>query len=616
MKKNKKFDKDLQKKYIESCIAKGFKYEEDAINDRIIVCESIKLSCKKTKENRKKYIYKKDKLEDIYHFLFYVNIPSKNGGVIRFVPAAWQCWVINSIYGVYKKREHFEEDKIDDDILQFQDENIKQNYDLDEERLIQEALIFVARKAGKSYLAGILLLYSFLKGNRSSENYIYGIEKAQSLHLLDYLKDIISISPALKKRIKTLQYKLRTDRNGTCFITPLANNAKNQDGYLPSTVVYDEYAVYPNKSAYEIMISGQGSIPNPLNIFITTANFFTEYPIIDDINLGKKILKGEITNDRKFYAIYELDESDLVNDNYQTNYKNWIKVNPSIGTTVTLERLINMWETAKLSESGKRNFLVKNLNLFIKNSESWLEDKYIKECSKQFNIEDLFGCKAWLGMDLSQTTDLASLVLTIEDKDKLLYQKFFTYFPSEQENKKLRKTQIDLTDWISKGFIQEHHNKTINNDLIYLDILYIIKNFDLQSVVYDPFSAKDIILKLNNEKFNIDNEDAEKIMWLKIKAFPQFVKYFNIPIRFLEKLIYNKEIIFEQNPVFRYNISNIVPFYDFNGYVKFDKNKSKDSIDMAVASAMSIAAYLDTEYSSLNNLVFEQETKEENNLNY
>ena len=113
-------------------------------------------------------------------------------------------------------------------------------------------------------------------------------------------------------------------------------------------------------------------------------------------------------------------------------------------------------------------------------------------------------------MDLSQTTDLSSLVLTIEGKDKKLYQKFFTYFPSEQENKKLRKTQIDLSDWINKGYIQEHHNKTINNDLIYLDILYIIKNFNLQSVIYDPFSAKDIILKLNNEKFNTDNEDAEK----------------------------------------------------------------------------------------------------------
>lgn len=597
--------KELKLEYIKRCIEKGYKYEDDAINDKIIVSESIKKACLRSKKNREKYIYKENELFNIYSFLFYINIPSKNG-IIRFVPASWQCWIINSIYGVYTKKSQYKADEADEDIYRFQDNNKKAQI-TDDERLINHALIFVARKAGKSYLAGILLLYSLLQGNRSSENYIYGIEKSQALHLLDYLKDIINISPALAKRVKNLQYKLRCEVNGTSFITPMANNAKSQDGYLPSTVVYDEYAVYPDKSAYEIMLSGMGAVKNPLNIFITTANFFPDYPITNDLEIGKKILNGEIENDRHFYAIYKLDKWDIDNETYLTNYDVWQKANPSIGTTITLERLVSMWESSKLSESGKRNFLVKNLNIFLKNQTSWMPDNLIVECSNDFDLTNLHGCKAWLGMDLSQTTDLSSMTLTIQ-KDNKLYQKFFTYFPDYQNNKKLRKTQIDISEWIEKGYITAHHGQTIDNKLIYNDILYIIENFDLKEIVYDAYSARDIIMWLDNEKMKND-----RVMWLTVKAFPQQPKYFNIPIRTLERMIYNKEIVFEKNPCFRYNISNIVPYYDYNGYVKFDKNKSKDSIDMGVSSSMSIAAYLDTEYNSINNLIEEMENANNKN---
>jgi len=60
----------------------------------------------------------------------------------------------------------------------------------------------------------------------------------------------------------------------------------------------------------------------------------------------------------------------------------------------------------------------------------------------------------------------------------------------------------------------------------------------------------------------------------------------------MEKLVYDKDIVFQKNPVLLWNFRNIVLYSDGNNNVKFMKNKSLDSIDMAVSTAMSIGAYL------------------------
>ncbi|WP_430815199.1 terminase TerL endonuclease subunit [Carboxylicivirga sp. RSCT41] len=592
----------LKNEYIEACIKKGEKYEDDAISGDIIVPDTIRLAALRNKELRKKYIYKREELEDVYKFLFYINIPRQKAGVMRFVPAAWQCFIINAIYGIYIEINKKSEDLPDPDVEYFQDENnkLKVSDEIVIERLFIDVLIFVSRKSGKSVLGGLLSLYGLMKGNRSCEVYFFGREKAQALHLLDYLKDIISISPSLNRRVKQLQYKLRYEskEQGKCKAEPLGYDSSTKDGYKPDVCVYDEFAAYPNRSIVEVMESGQGATFSPLNVFITSANFFTDYPIVEDIETGKKILSPdeELTNDRKAYFIYQLDDKHEV-----SNEKSWIKANPGIGSSTSLYKLKQLYDSAQLTHSGKRNFLVKNLNFFINENEGWLEKEYIERCSKKFDIEELYGGRAWVGIDMSESTDLSSITVTIEHpKTKKLHQVFKTFFPHKQENKKLRKTKLDLTEWIKKGYIIPHPYEYIDEALVLLEIEQIIKLFDVKSIVYDPWGVKKIIKQLK----------AKYIGEFKIESFPQEPKYFNAPIRELEKLIYSKQIVFEDNPMFRYNIDNIVLFRNYNGYVRFDKKVSKDSIDMAISSAMSIGAYLDTEYDVIS-LITEDEYYDE-----
>ena len=46
------------------------------------------------------------------------------------------------------------------------------------------------------------------------------------------------------------------------------------------------------------------------------------------------------------------------------------------------------------------------------------------------------------------------------------------------------------------------------------------------------------------------------------------------------------------NPVLRWNYDNVVLYHDGNGNIKIMKDKSQDSVDGAVAHAMSVAAWL------------------------
>lgn len=593
--------KKLLEDYISTCINKGYQYEEDAISGKIIVPKTIKQAALRQRKLREKYIVKEDKLQEFYKFIFFINITHKSK-VIRFVPSGWQCFFFNCIYGLYKQVEKFEEDQVDLDVLRFQDNYTESTIDIeeDEERLFQHVLLFVARKSGKSITAGIAALYELTKGNKDAEIFLFGREKSQALHLLDYLKSIVSESPALSKRIDQLSYKLRFGGNGNCYCKPMSYDSTKKDGYLPSACIYDEYAVYEDRSTVEIMTSGQGATKNPIHFYVSSANFFLDHPLNEDIEIGKKVLAGEVDNDRWLYCIYQMDEEDLEGDNFK-NTKNWVKANPNIGASTSLASLVAMWETSQLTVSGRRNFQCKNLNMILSDIDGWLDDESIKKCSKDFDVTKLFGKEAYIGMDLSQTTDLSSLTLTVVDDDDQLYQIFKTYFPNKQGDKRLRKNKLDISGWIDDGHIIPIDSKYIDNDIVYQQIIEWLNNFDVKSILFDPYSAKDIIEKLESD---VD-------IWSKtdILPFPQQTRYFNFPIRTFEKYVEKGEITFEKNPCFRYNVSNVVPYYDYNLYMKLDKKTSKESIDMCVSAVMSFAGYINNKYGLLKEL--DNKNKEE-----
>lgn len=536
-------------KYVESCLKSANQYEEDVISGKIIVSEWIRKSVLRERELRAKYNYDIEKVKAVFQFCYYVFL-SKNK---RFVPLPFQAWIILSIYSLYR-------------------DNGK--------RLRKYGIIWMARKNGKTAFTAVLALYELMKGAEQSEVYFLATTSKQASVALNYLKATLSFSPALKKRVDSLVYHLRFKQHS--ILKPLANNPDKLDGLNPSFAIIDESHSHPNRDLFNIMDSGMKARENPLLLEISTAGFRKDYPFYNQLELAKKVLNGDLEQDNTFYALYTLDdESELEKP------ETWIKSNPALGTILDLDTLIEDMNKSKLVASDFNSFVVKNLNFYTENLHSWIDDEFYKKVFTDFDLESLKGSKAFLGIDLAATRDLAALVVLIE-KDDFLYVQSEHFIP-QNPSVLIRKNGLDLTDWINAGYITQTENNTIDYDYIAERIAWYVENFEVVSLGYDQWNSSQIIsqLQLNLGLFCV--------------RCPQTVGFFNTPLRFIEKYIIEEKISMSRNPVLRWMFRNVILFSDGNGNIKAMKNKSLDSIDGVVALAMAMGMYLEYNKYKFNN---------------
>ena len=151
--------------------------------------------------------------------------------------------------------------------------------------------------------------------------------------------------------------------------------------------------------------------------------------------------------------------------------------------------------------------------------------------------------------------------------------------PNDGE-KMLRSGGLSLYNWINDGLIYKSSSKTIDYDVIRDTLIEINNKYNIKIIYYDPSNSAIFIDKLR--KTGILN---------KCKPFPQRTHNFNEPLKYLEKLIFDEDIIMD-SPVLKWNINNAIIYTDGNGNIKIMKNKSADSVDGAVALGMAVGGYL------------------------
>jgi phage terminase large subunit-like protein len=546
-----------KEKYIEKHYKAALQYEEDVLSGKIMANKWLKLTAKRRKKLHKKYYFDEESVKKVFDFCFYVNLTVK-GKITRFEPLPWMSYLILNIYGYYRDKEKTK-------------------------RLFRYVLIWVARKNSKTTLAAILSLFSFLKEERNAEVYFLATTKDQSSQALRYLKQIVKDSPALRKRIDVMQYQLRSAYNGTSYAKSLPNEPDKLDGLSPSFAVIDERHALQTNELFNIIKTGTLARENPMIISISTAGFNKDYPFYNELEIGRKVLSGEVEDDSTFYMLFTLDSEEEVDDP-----KTWIKANPSLGVVLSLEDLIIDYKKASLTITDKINFKVKNLNLYADGETTWIPDEAYRRCFNEVDIKTFYGKKVYLGLDLSSTRDLSSLVAVIEGDDGKLNVFPEFYFPvNDNEQNKIRPSGIDLTGWIEKGWIEPHESRIIDYEKVYQRIKWYYEKFEVISLSYDRWDASILI------------NQVESNLLIDTFPTPQTTAFFTYPMRYLERLIFNEDINLSKSPALRWNFRNVVIYTDTSGNVKPAKNKSLDSIDGVIALLEALGAYAQINFDSV-----------------
>lgn len=536
--------------YAEIHYQAAYDYADQVASKQILTNRWIRLAVKRFRKDIKRKVFTLDpeKVKLVYKFFALLNIQVR-GEYDQFNLHPYQAFIILNLFLFYYRKTG--------------------------RRRFTSMFLFIARKNGKTVFAVALNLYFLvLDGVTDPQSLLIASTREQATIALDYAKGIIINSPAIQSRLRPMQYEIRfKDRNSIGFMKPVpAIDPARLEGYSPSSAILDEVHAYADARRYEVVTSGQGARLDPITLLISTAGSLANSFCNTMVENCKSILRGDARDDSMFILLYMLDEDDDYKDPSLR-----IKANPSLGEIVTIEYLDQEYQKTINIPSLLPNFLTKHLNIFTGGSEIWIPEEKLQRAAVPYFIKRVPKQDIYLGLDLSSTRDLTSLVGILEEDRKFDAIPWF-WLPSNSEML-FRKGGINLLNWIREDHIIHCQTETIDYDMIYDHIVNIDQEYNIVALGYDPFNSDLIVPRLIDYGINT-------------YKFPQTASAFNFPLKYLEKLIYEKQMSFGGNPVLLWNFRNVVLYIDGNNNIKIMKNRSKDSVDGAVSLGMALGGWL------------------------
>ena len=431
-------------------------------------------------------------------------------------------------------------------------------------RKYREAFFMVARKNGKStMLAGIALYMLLADGEAGAEVYSVATKKDQAKIIFDEVCHMVSQSPYLRKHIKKRKSDLYFSASMS-KLQPLGKNSDTLDGLNSSCVILDEAHAVKDRNLYEVMKQSQSARTQPLFVTITTAGTVRECIFDDMYSYACKVADGVITDPTFLPIVYELDS--------KAEWKDpgaWFKPNPGLGRIKKLEDLMAKVERAKQSPKDLSGILTKDFNVRETLYNAWLDFDTINNEST-FSLEDLRGCYAIGGADLSLTTDLTCatvLMLNPDTRERFVWQMY--WLPEDNFTQRVQEEKIPYDKWREAGLVRLCRGNTIDYSDVTAWFLELVNEHGITPlwVYYDSWSARYWVEEMEGYGF-------------KMERCIQGAKTLSLPMQNLGADLQAKKVNYNNNPILKWCLTNTAVQEDRNGNIVPKKASSpKQRID-------------------------------------
>lgn len=538
------------------------KYVEDVLDGTIVAGKLAIAACKRYLSDLEKersegfpYYFDESEAEDMCQF--FPMLPHSKGSKFAGHPfhlEPWQLFIVWNIYG-WKR--------ISDDTRRF-----------------RYAHLSFGRKNGKSTLAaGFALIGLVMDREPGSEVYIAATKKDQAKCVFEEAVRMRTGNSILKDTIKSHINRLFvTSTNSFCCTTA---SDKPLDGPNPHYVIFDELHAWreQHRKFYATMVTGSASRTQPLQIEITTYGDDQSKIWLETLTLCTGIANGTIIDESKFVFIAAIDDED---DPFDEGC--WIKANPNLGISVSLDYLRQQAMDAKNKPSFYKEFLSKHLQRITTSTQKAIEPA-IWNAAKGELSDWMLADGIGLGIDVGARDDFAAFgtcarfivgeETVIDEKEGT--EKTVPVYRYEVKAKAYMASDT-LRDLKSEPFATWIYNEqmhTHQQPLIQMrsDILNEMEELGIQTAGYDPSNAKLL---------------AEEIIASGFQAasIAQKAYMFNEPIREFLHLLKIGRIKHDGHPVLAWMATNAIIVADADGKWRFDKGNSEGKIDMIVAVVM------------------------------
>lgn len=372
-------------------------------------------------------------------------------------------------------------------------------------RQFREILLVVGRKNGKSLLAASIMdVATFVDGEYGAEIYCLAPKLEQAEIVYNCFWQMTQAEPETKQLIRSRKSDYFVeDTNST--IKKIAFNHKKSDGFNPHVVVCDEVASWvgeAGKKQYEVMKSALGARRQPMILSCTTSGYVNG-GIYDELILrATRFLRGDSKEKRFLPVLYMIDDIEKWNDINEIK-----KSMPNLGVSVTYDYILEEIAVAEGSLSKRAEFICKYCNLKQNSSTAWISSKVVEKSGGDPVTMERFDhhyCVA--GVDLSQTTDLTSACLVIEDNDELFVLSHF-WLPSEKLSDAIARDGLPYDEYIQKGWLSLAGENFVDYKAVYAWLVQAVEQYKLLplKVGYDRYSSQYLVQDLEAYGFQTDD---------------------------------------------------------------------------------------------------------------
>ena len=534
-------------------------YSHDVIDGRVIACQKHKWACLRflrdiEREGTDAFPYIFDETKAM-RFLKWMTLFKHTKGVLKgqhIRPHEIQVFVFGNIYGwVHKDTDY---------------------------RRFKKGYWQVGRKNAKSQSLACVASYEAMAfGESMSEVYIGATKTEQARIVWKETEAMLAGCPELKGKYE-VKYGAIHHPKSRSIIRPLSKeDRKTGDGLNPQCGIIDEYHAHETDEIYNILDSGMIARAQPLLMIITTAGTNLNNPCYrSEYQYVSKLLdpNNPVENDQYFAMVNELDKDEdgnLIDD--IKDEKAWLKANPIAASYP--EGIENI--RAKLKEALEKpdkmdDFLTKNMNVWInKREQAYISAERWAACGAE-NLPDISGLDAYVGVDLSATTDLTSVSIEIPLNDGQFVVLSHSFIPEEKLDERVKTDKMPFDQWVRQGWITATPGVVVDYTFVREYIKSIEETYGVlvKEICYDKYNARHLMQELEADGFTT-------------VEIPQGIRYLTEPTKNFRTKVFEKKIIHNKNPVLAWAVGNAVTRKDAQENIMLDKSKSTDRIDPLAA---------------------------------
>lgn len=284
------------------------------------------------------------------------------------------------------------------------------------------------------------------------------------------------------------------------------------------------------------------------------------------------ILKGDYINPHVSIWYYKLDSLDEV-----ANPEMWVKANPNLGKTVSYETYQLDVERAEKAPAARNDILAKRFGIPLEGYTYY----FTYEETLPHRKQDFWQMPCSMGCDLSQGDDFCAFTFLFPLRNGRFGVKTLNYISSLTLNKLPTAARLKYNNFMNEGSLIVLDGAVLDMMQVYEDLDSFIQKmgYDVRSVGYDPYNAKDFIERWASENgpFGI-----EKVI--------QGAKTESVPLGELKKMAEERLLIFDQE-LMTFTMGNCITLEDTNGNRKLYKKRYEQKIDAVAAMMDAYIAY-------------------------